>query len=126
MSRSRLVKMLYSSQMNLQFPQTASLTEVLLEQNLKNVASNKSAVVDGVTGRVAYTYESIRLGVEKLAIYLHHELHIERGMRISLLATNSVRQLSCVPGSVADSPYARFITLCSSTALSLRAPPWQH
>lgn len=82
--------MIHKSQLQLQYPRSLSLTQLLLEFSLRDVSEDKPAVIDGLTGKIVYTYSSFRTSVKKVATYINNCLAIGRGARISILASNSV------------------------------------
>ena len=90
----RTHKMIYTSEASLDYPADATLTQILLYRNLGGASADKSAIIDGASGKVAYTYRSFRNGVEKLATHLRGTLKIEQGMTIGILMTNTVRCFS--------------------------------
>lgn len=81
--------MIYSSG-PLDYPPDKTLTQILLDTNLNSTPSNKPAIVDGPTGKVAYTYRSFRDGVNKLAAWLHETYKTKQGMTVAILMTNTV------------------------------------
>jgi hypothetical protein len=73
------------------FPEHATITDLLLDWNPSHLSDDTPAIVDGISGKVTYTYASFRTGVKKLADYLRRCLQIRPGYTACLLLRNSVR-----------------------------------
>ena len=82
--------MIHTSSTPLDYPQDASLTDVLLDFNINNTPPDKPAIIDGLSGKVVFTYSSFRSGVRKIARHLHHELGIGSGVTVGIFSTNRV------------------------------------
>jgi acyl-CoA synthetase (AMP-forming)/AMP-acid ligase II len=82
--------MVYKSKYVLDYPQDATISDIFLHYNIGGVAPDASAVIDGPTGNIIYTYSTLRSAVRRLAKYLQDHLQIKRGMVVSLLAFNTV------------------------------------
>lgn len=82
--------MVHSAAIPLRFPEHATISQVLLEHNINNTPLNTPAIIDGPSGQVAYTYQSFRVAVRKLAALLHAEVGLRHGNTVCLLALNSV------------------------------------
>lgn len=80
----------YDSDYVLEYPQDATISNLLLNYNLQNTPLNKPALIDGLSGEVVYTYQSLRIAIRKLAKYLQDNVHIRRGSIVSLMASNTV------------------------------------
>lgn len=74
----------------LAYPSDATLSEILLDYNLNNTPDDKPAIIDGVSGRVEYTYGSLRQGVRVLAAYFANDLHFESGDVVAVLSFTKV------------------------------------
>lgn len=86
--------MIYRSHQELHYPEHADLTNILFDYNLQGTPSNKPAVIDGPTGDVVFTYESIRDAVRRVAGHLQTELKIQPGTVVGILSTNRVSHSS--------------------------------
>ncbi|OBT75476.1 hypothetical protein VF21_04904 [Pseudogymnoascus sp. 05NY08] len=82
--------MVYTSEQALDYPADATITNLILDYNPRNTPAQKPAVIDGPTGKVIYTYESLRLAVRRFAKYLQEELQLVRGTVVGVLAFNTV------------------------------------
>ncbi|KAG4439601.1 hypothetical protein IFR05_004896 [Cadophora sp. M221] len=71
--------MVYSSDYTLEYPEDATISNILLDYNIGGVSANSPAIIDGPTGEVVYTYLSLRLAVRRLATYLQQNLKIGKG-----------------------------------------------
>lgn len=74
----------------LSYRDTATVPQLLFESNLNGRNHDYPAIIDGLTGEVIYTYQSFRQSVEKLAIHLRTEFHLDSSSIVCLLAANSV------------------------------------
>ncbi|KAL3418177.1 phenylacetyl- ligase [Phlyctema vagabunda] len=82
--------MVYTSNHVLEFPKDATITNVLLDYNIGGVSLDKPSIIDGHSGKVVYTYSSLRCAVRRMARYLQVELNVRKGSVVSLLAFNTV------------------------------------
>ncbi|KAH7419737.1 4-coumarate-CoA ligase [Cadophora sp. MPI-SDFR-AT-0126] len=82
--------MVYTSDYALEYPEDATISNVLLDYNIGGRSPESPAIIEGLTGEVVYTYSSLRLGVRRLATYLQQNFGIRRGTVVSILAFNTV------------------------------------
>ncbi|CAK7224274.1 hypothetical protein SEUCBS140593_005519 [Sporothrix eucalyptigena] len=93
--------MIHTHRERLDYPQDASLTDVLLEHNLNNTPHDKPAIIDGLSGEVVFTYSSFRTGVRQVARHFHYELGIGPGVTVGIFSTNRNYYPVCVHGILA-------------------------
>ena len=74
------------------YPNNATITEILLKHNLNNTADDRAAIIDGISGKVDFTYSSLRQGVQTLATYFASELYIKPGDVVGILSFPKVAQ----------------------------------
>ena len=82
--------MVYASEYVLDYPADASIPNIFLDYNIGGASPDSSAIIDGPTGKIVYTYASLRLAVRRFAKYLQDELDVMRGTVVSILAFNTV------------------------------------
>lgn len=76
----------------LEYPKDTTLPELFLEVNINNVAPDKPAIIDGLSGATIHTYSSLRASVRRVANYLRGEIKLPHGAVVGILAPNSVRK----------------------------------
>ncbi|KPM42922.1 hypothetical protein AK830_g3618 [Neonectria ditissima] len=86
----------YRSQQPLDYPQDATITDVLFDYNLNNTPENTPAIIDGTTGQVAFTYGSFRTSVRRVAHHLQHQVGLKPGSVVGILSTNRNYYPTCV------------------------------
>ncbi len=86
--------MVYTSEYTLDYPEDATISNILLDYNIGGVSPNTPAVIDGPSGSLIYTYSSLRRAVRQLAKFLQDNLQIKRGTVVCILAFNTVRSPS--------------------------------
>ncbi|GME49421.1 4-coumarate--CoA ligase-like 7 [Neofusicoccum parvum] len=79
--------MIYRSPTALEYPKDATVTDVFLYSNPNNTPSDKPAIIDGPTGEIVFTYESLRVAVKKFARYLQSEAGVKPGTVVAILST---------------------------------------
>ncbi|KAJ4988553.1 4-coumarate-CoA ligase [Stagonosporopsis vannaccii] len=89
--------MVYSSEYVLDYPDEASISDLLFDYNIGGALPSTRSIIDGPTGEVIYTYSSLRSAVRRFAAYLQRNLQIGRGDVICILAFNTVRQVTPSP-----------------------------
>lgn len=82
--------MVYTSDFALEYPEDATISDILLDYNIGGVSPDAPAIIEGLTGEVVYTYSSLRLGVRRLATHLQQNFGVGRGTVVSVLAFNTV------------------------------------
>lgn len=82
--------MVYTSEYTLDYPADAAIPNLLLDYNIGGRSHDSPAIIDGPTGKVVYTYASLRLSVRGFAKYLQDELGIVRGTVVGILDFNTV------------------------------------
>lgn len=83
--------MIFRSPTALEYPKDATVTDVFLYSNPNNTPSDKPAIIDGPTGEIVFTYESLRVAVKKFARYLQSEAGVKPGTVVAILSTTKVR-----------------------------------
>lgn len=83
--------MIYRSSKVLDYPQDATLTDILLNFNFNNTPPEKPAIIDGPSGNVVFTYESLRLAVRSFASHLQNRLGVQPGDVVAILSTTKVQ-----------------------------------
>ncbi|OOQ91324.1 4-coumarate-CoA ligase [Penicillium brasilianum] len=73
----------------LECPKGTTLPGLLLKLNVNNVADDRPAMIDGISGETVYTYSSLRAAVRRVANYLRTEVKLTHGTVVGILATNS-------------------------------------
>lgn len=73
------------------FPEDVTITDLLLQWNPYNMSAAKPAIIDGVTGQIAYTHASFRTSVKKLAVYLRRTFQVRQDRTVCVLLRNNVR-----------------------------------
>jgi hypothetical protein len=68
-----------------------TLPGLLLELNVNNVANDRPAIINGISGETVYTYSSLRAALRRVANYLRTEVKLTHGTFVGILANNSVR-----------------------------------
>ncbi|KAL1625554.1 hypothetical protein SLS56_007301 [Neofusicoccum ribis] len=79
--------MIFRSPTALEYPKDATVTDVFLYSNPNNTPSDKPAIIDGPTGEIVFTYESLRVAVKKFARYLQSEAGVKPGTVVAILST---------------------------------------
>ncbi|EKG16042.1 hypothetical protein MPH_06736, partial [Macrophomina phaseolina MS6] len=71
----------------LDYPRDATLTDILLNYNFNNTPPQKPAIIDGASGEVVFTYESLRLAIRKFALHLQTRLGVQPGEVVGIIST---------------------------------------
>ncbi|KAK7409176.1 hypothetical protein QQX98_008669 [Neonectria punicea] len=87
---------IYSSQEPLNYPQDATITDVLFDYNLNNTPEDTPAIIDGISGEVAFTYGSLRTSVRRVAHHLQHQVGLKPDSVVGILSTNRNYYPTCV------------------------------
>lgn len=66
------------------------ITTLVLDHNLKGSIPKKPAIIDGYSGEVVYTYQSLRDKIRVFAGFLQRELGIVPGDVVAYLSYNTV------------------------------------
>ena len=73
------------------------ITTLLLDRNLKDSAPSKPAIIDGNSGRIVYTYQTLRENVRTFGAFLQQEIGVRPGDVVGYLSFNTVSLLHFDP-----------------------------